>query len=808
MDKAHFLLGNIQILNLEGNSIKNVSGIDHLYSLENLNLRNNDILTLADVSGLSTLPELMYICLKGNPLEKNDLVKLYRLKLLDLFKEARLDKSDKRLTFRDLIRMLPILDGVEITKKELVALKNLTFSQSIAVPIDDASDPVTEGLLSIYEPFRDDYLGPDGCTLAASIDMNHGQRPTIRKSRRKIVSIIQGNKSSEGYPLIESLRERRRILKKKTKMKSKNPRISDMYPTLENVLKSMIINKRERRTNGESNEEPSLEENDQSMEEVLLEESDKNVVVNQYSVESEFILNEIDAALEDPIILYKTIECCLEHNDESKKNGSATSKETNNITESKVIDIMNRSTDADISINKDSSIGDHQVESSKLKSAHDKLLETFNFAVAERTSSYDGPDEYSNLLVSTYLELYFNTFVFPPSSLYNPMDGREDSNPIQQTKLPRIQLYQTDRDLMMWTLAQKSGKGLNTHLQDTGEQLIALSCENIIPCGMAATGRIAPTESESKGIRGGTLFYEGKPLFMSEGHDMLLCISNTAIYLIPNTVQEMKITGRQFPAPIPSQAKFEEAIWPHAYCRHPLKFLKKIKFDGFGFQRLTLFFKLPSLRDDVYVQPQNGLFNAFDYTYVILTSNQHRTIELMQTLQRCAREVASSNGDEVNDVKVENDDNNVVSAIDKTFSNNTFNDDILHYQILTQVWHTNDTMGMGSRRAFILTNDRVCLFHETYSGDGSGGTVLVSDDNTSFENGQVMMRSIARSKLSDVSDVSILNEDSRKVCVNVKAKSGLRRSIQWILQCKDSENAERLIRDVRKAMRNNDNNIM
>ncbi len=798
MSKAHIMMGNIQVLNLANNCIKNVLGIDRLYSLEILHLGNNEIGSLGDVAGLAKLPELTYLNLKGNPIEKDGVKNSYRLKVFNLFKESRLDKTDKRLTFRDLIALLPNIDDVEISKKELLALRNLTFMPSVMSTREEATEINSVGPSSTLESFHDESTGPNGSFLAETANSIQEHKPTTRKSRRSVVKIIDCTISSYDDCNQEAGIAKRR---KKKRKKANRKYTLDMYPSLENILQSMDMNRRENMTqlhgdiSGGDKEDLIVAVEEHSLVE---DDIDKTRDFSQSASETDTILDQIDAALIHPIILYENVECIVENdadeaddNVDDDENNDDNNKQTSTVTEP-----SRQSDHNDISV---STIGDEPIELVKEKTAQEKLMDTFNFALAENTSTYDGPDEYSNLLVSSYLELYFKSFVFPPTSFVPmPVDFSEKSSQEQAIELPRIQLYQSDRDLMMWTLAQNKNKGLASNLHESGEQLIALSSERVIACGIAATGRIAPIESEAKGVRCGTLFHEGKPLLMSECQDLLLCISNKAVYFIPDIVKVKQTQHRRFPSPIPNQARFEEAMWPHAYCRHPLKFLKKITFDGFGFQRLTLHFKLPSVRGEVYVQPENGLFSAFDYTYVIFSCNQRRTIELMQTLQRGAKEAANNSGNIVNDVKVENDDNSVLVEIGKALSPNTFNDDILHYQILTQIWQTNDLE--GSRRAFILTNEKIYLFHETYTGDGLGCATLISDDNMNVENGNIKMRLIARSQLQDIVDVCTLNnEDARKISITIKAKSGLRRTSRWILLCKDSENADKLIQDLRKA---------
>ena len=62
------LLGNVKVLLLSNNNISDVCGLDRMYSLERLDLKNNRISGLCDVSALAKLPNLMRLDLRGNPL--------------------------------------------------------------------------------------------------------------------------------------------------------------------------------------------------------------------------------------------------------------------------------------------------------------------------------------------------------------------------------------------------------------------------------------------------------------------------------------------------------------------------------------------------------------------------------------------------------------------------------------------------------------------------------------------------------------------------------------------------------------------
>ena len=77
-------IGNIRILNLRKNSIKNLSHIGKLYSLESLDLGDNQIDNFKQVKYLSLLPLLRTLLLDGNPIA---FMENYRIITLSYFAE-------------------------------------------------------------------------------------------------------------------------------------------------------------------------------------------------------------------------------------------------------------------------------------------------------------------------------------------------------------------------------------------------------------------------------------------------------------------------------------------------------------------------------------------------------------------------------------------------------------------------------------------------------------------------------------------------------------------------------------------------
>jgi Leucine-rich repeat (LRR) protein len=132
MRGADVMLGNIKVLVLTGNLLTNVEGLVKLYGLESLHLDGNKINDVSKVAGIGNLPYLMNIFLKGNPFTDKDPL-VYRIKVLDFFKSTRFYSLLPGATYRALLHILPLVDGKSATKRELVALKSLTFRQASTI---------------------------------------------------------------------------------------------------------------------------------------------------------------------------------------------------------------------------------------------------------------------------------------------------------------------------------------------------------------------------------------------------------------------------------------------------------------------------------------------------------------------------------------------------------------------------------------------------------------------------------------------------------------------------------------------------
>ena len=141
---------------------------------------------------------------------------------------------------------------------------------------------------------------------------------------------------------------------------------------------------------------------------------------------------------------------------------------------------------------------------------------------------------------------------------------------------------------------------------------------------------------------------------------------------------------------------------------------------------------------------------------------------------------------------IDNDDRTFLDALGTPRSNEI----VLHYQLLHQVWRHGDRE--PARRAFVLTDSKAYLLDETYAGDG---TKQDGEKDKTKKLGDVSLSIIDSAKLRRVTEVRAANEDPRRITLVILSQNKLKRSHRWRLVCKDGEGAERLIEDVRKALR-------
>jgi Leucine-rich repeat (LRR) protein len=404
------------------------------------------------------------------------------------------------------------------------------------------------------------------------------------------------------------------------------------------------------------------------------------------------------------------------------------------------------------------------------------------FLRAEASSTYDGPLSSYKLRICDNIELYFRLFVFAPheadSSVGDWIEGYEWRHALQH--YPRIQLWPVDRRVREFVQADQS----LFKLEESREEFRRVWREKVVPCGKPALRRLTPNRDVRFGFHGELLWSAAdssqlKPETVVECREAIVCLSTTAFYIIADhdkVTEKLQDQKRKFPVPIPKDATFKDAKWPHALARHPFACLEGITI-GFGFQRLTLHFS---------VDP-----NKVGYTYILLTSNKMQTVALLREIQEMVREAA---GPKEHSITIENDDRHVLDALGVAVAPDVV-DVVQHYQILQQQWKHGDRGAV--RRVCVVTDDKLFLLDEDYAGDGSESMEVGAHKQL----GESTYRLVDSAALEQITEIKAADANPTTITISFKSNSYLRRRTHnWRLVCRDGQGAERLVEDVRKAM--------
>ena len=416
------------------------------------------------------------------------------------------------------------------------------------------------------------------------------------------------------------------------------------------------------------------------------------------------------------------------------------------------------------------------------------------FQLAEENSEYDGPEYCREWPIVDNFQLYFNTFVFPgasltlPTSLNEEMSADDENWQAVSLRYPRIQLWPEDRQWRETTSICETGQ-LSMDDDEDREWFVRVWEEEVIPCGSRSTKRLLPNRLTRLGFHGDALYQNAAPDPHSASRKVVLCISSSALYFI---VGNDKVTARaqekkkKFPVPISKDAVFADGRWPHAVARHPFQELVGITI-GFSFQKLILRFSTRSSR------------NTDLFTYVLLTSNKMQTVSILQELQRRSKdamELDSTRDTLTADVatQIDNDDRNCLDALAVAIAPDVLGT-VLNFSIVQQKWKHGERGTV--RRVCVVTDTKLFLLDEDYIGDGS---TAVDGTNSQQRLGDVKYRMVDEATLGQVAEVQAAGADPNAITIIINPLSRLSRTHRWRLLCRDSQGAERLVEDVRKAI--------
>jgi hypothetical protein len=166
--------------------------------------------------------------------------------------------------------------------------------------------------------------------------------------------------------------------------------------------------------------------------------------------------------------------------------------------------------------------------------------ESVDYNAVEEHSHFDGNPDLGTLLVSNYLDLYFDSFIFSKDfseDQQRDLDSAEFSS-------PKIQMFKFDR-------------GQRPHAMHFRERYIGVCKESVLACGSYARSRLPPKRIPKRTFHGDTAIRAGKDVMISESREYILCLSESALYfIIDDDIITKKTSGskRSFPSRIPPNA--------------------------------------------------------------------------------------------------------------------------------------------------------------------------------------------------------------------------------------------------------------
>lgn len=479
------------------------------------------------------------------------------MKVFNLFREVRCSNLPKDATFRDLQRLLPILDKELATKDELVALKDLTYRTTVitmdTIPADNDKD-----------------LSAD---VAARIDDKSEisiHMPDPSEGRRCIVKTSETTLARLGITGLLSLDVKRdwRWLEDRCRDEVENV-LNDTVCTQFNMAELIIsirpnfdigdyiVGEKEAGTNlgflrARSSSSNSVGENDKKnfpfgLPPALLAEADDgtwNPKTLLDCVSSDIVMWDIENSIvqeQNDINVLRPNLAPLDDDGQDQK-----SEEEH--------DLANRADE--IIFN---GIWEQAYREIVESTASDDILSTDNtpspehdFDALEMLSRFDGNLDLGAMFVSSNLDLYFDLFIFPKDTSED--DKLDDSNSGGDLMAPRIQLFKFDRQ----TLINYRQNAVHSSIFDLRERYVGVCKEFVLACGTHARARISPVQIPKRTFHGDTVTRAGKVITISESRKFILCLSETALYFITDdgvsTSQMSPRSKRPFPTRIPSNA--------------------------------------------------------------------------------------------------------------------------------------------------------------------------------------------------------------------------------------------------------------
>jgi hypothetical protein len=487
-----------------------------------------------------------------------------RVKVFNLFREVRCGNLMKDATFRDMQRLLPVLDKELATKEELVALKELTFRTTV-ITMDSMSTDNNHGNanantlddrseISIHMP-----------------DPNEGRRCIVKCSPPTLAHLRM-----TGSTAMEEKQARQRIKRFHGAVENDVNRqqvsiqfnmkelLTSIHPELDASDNYIIGDKDGIPNNFVSRASSFSSHQSQGKDEQTTERSKGNFPFGLPPA----LLAEADDDTWNPITLLDlTIPSVIPVEDAVIDVLDDDATETNCCLPSPIGDARVQISKAEVSsVGNDSNRADDGSADKPIKSMFDgiweqsyrdnvgnsalddivsdeiKTPESLDFNAIEEHSQFGGNPDFGPLLVSNHLDLYFESFIFLKDS---SEDEKRDVDLTGGEFLsPKIQMFKFDREQI-------------SNAMHFRERYIGVCKEYVLACGSYAHLRLSPIRTPKRTFHGDTVIRAGKNVMISESRKYILCLSESALYFIIDddiTTKRSAGSKRSFPSRIPPNA--------------------------------------------------------------------------------------------------------------------------------------------------------------------------------------------------------------------------------------------------------------
>ena len=506
-----------------------------------------------------------------------------RIKVFNLFREVRCSNLSKNATFRDMQRLLPILDNDLARKDELVALKDLTFRQTV-ISVDsmmpssnnhdgtDAQQSIDESTeISVNVPDRGEgmrrviksapaniaNLREAGSTLLdekaaerlkvfhdrqdySRLDSKDKRRPSIQFSMKELITTIRPKVDAGDTTCIGQEQDgtsHNEVPKSRTFSSDGITDVSSSLPAFPFSLPTALLAEAGDDVWNSSTWVDLIVPSDTIVWDITsdneVEQQEHGIKIDclesHSSVDSSGLSSPADGKIEDA-------EECGSLGDNSKQADGEKETIFKGVWEQSYRDNVTRK----------------GTILEPADSSEQETHEMVDFNAAEKNSVYDGPPDYGPLFVASDLDLYFDSFIFHSDTSEDSLQEEVSTN--KEVTAPRIQLFKFDRDTLINSKRLQANAVALSSTIDFSERYIGVWRETVLACGSYARSRLSPIQMPKRGFHGDPVVRTGKDVMVSEGRRFILCLSDSALYFIVDddvSSQSSDSMTRIFPSRIP-----------------------------------------------------------------------------------------------------------------------------------------------------------------------------------------------------------------------------------------------------------------